>query len=53
VLFVGPRDLSPDLGVPGDFTAPAFIVAIGSDTILLATAVSAEFGRARTSSKPQ
>jgi hypothetical protein len=28
-------------------------VAIGSDTTLLATAVSAELGRARTSSKPQ
>ena len=90
VLFVGPRDLSHDLGVPGDLTAPAFIeaiehvlaacrrhgkacgllvtdgaaaarrleqgwsfVAIGSDTTLLATAVSAELGRARTSSKPQ
>ena len=24
VLFVGPRDLSHDLGVPGDLTAPAF-----------------------------
>ncbi len=90
VLFVGPRDLSHDLGVPGDLTAPAFtgalehvraacrrhgkacgllvtdgaaaarrleqgwsFVAIGSDTTLLAVAVSAEFGRARTSSKPQ
>ena len=90
VLFVGPRDLSHDLGVPGDLTAPAFteaiehvlaacrrhgkacgllvtdgaaaarrleqgwsFVAIGSDTTLLATAVSAELGRARTSSKPQ
>jgi len=28
VLFVGPRDLSHDLGVPGDLTAPAFIEAI-------------------------
>ena len=28
-------------------------VAIGSDTTLLASAVSAEFGRARTSSKPR
>ena len=27
--------------------------AIGSDITLLASAVSAEFGRARTSSKPQ
>jgi 2-dehydro-3-deoxyglucarate aldolase/4-hydroxy-2-oxoheptanedioate aldolase len=90
VLFVGPRDLSHDLGVPGDLTAPAFteaieqvleacrrhgkacgllvtdgaaaarrleqgwsFVAIGSDTTLLATAVSAELGRARTSPKPQ
>ena len=90
VLFVGPRDLSHDLGVPGDLTAPAFIeaiehvlaacrrhgkacgllvtdgtaaarrleqgwsfVAIGSDTTLLAAMVSAELGRARTSSKPQ
>ena len=28
VLFVGPRDLSHDLGVPGDLTAPAFVEAI-------------------------
>jgi 2-dehydro-3-deoxyglucarate aldolase/4-hydroxy-2-oxoheptanedioate aldolase len=85
VLFVGPRDLSHDLGVPGDLTAPAFtgaiehvmaasrrhgkacgllvtdgaaaarrleqgwsFVAIGSDSTLLAAAVSAEFARART-----
>ena len=90
VLFVGPRDLSHDLGIPGDLTAPAFIeaiehvlaacrrngkargllvtdgaaaarrleqgwsfVAIGSDTTLLATAVSTELGWARISSKPQ
>ncbi len=90
MLFVGPRDLSHDLGVPGDLTAPAFteaiervlaacrrngkacgllvtdgaaaarrleqgwsFVATGSDTTLLATAVSAELGRARTSPKPQ
>ena len=90
VLFVGPRDLSHDLGVPGDTAAPQFIeaidrvkaasqrygkacgllvtdgaaaarrleqgwsfVAIGSDMTLLAAAVSAESGRARTSSKPQ
>jgi 2-keto-3-deoxy-L-rhamnonate aldolase RhmA len=89
VLFVGPRDLSHDLGVPGDLAAPRFteaieqvkaasqrhgkacgllvtdgaaaarrieqgwsFVAIGSDTTLLATAVTAEFGRARTSSQP-
>ncbi|HET7398130.1 MAG TPA: aldolase/citrate lyase family protein [Intrasporangium sp.] len=30
VLFVGPRDLSHDLGVPGDTTAPAFVEAIES-----------------------
>ena len=85
VLFVGPRDLSHDLGVPGDIAAPRFtdaiehvkaasrrhgkacgllvndgaaaarrleqgwsFVAIGSDSTLLAAAVSAEFGRART-----
>jgi 4-hydroxy-2-oxoheptanedioate aldolase len=90
VLFVGPRDLSHDLGVPGDLTAPAFIeatdhvlaacrrhgkasgllvpdgaaagrrleqgwsfVGIGSDATLLATVVSAEFGRARSALKPQ
>ena len=28
VLFVGPRDLSHDLGVPGDLTAPAYRVAL-------------------------
>jgi 4-hydroxy-2-oxoheptanedioate aldolase len=85
VLFVGPRDLSHDLGVPGDLTAAAFtgaiahvlaagrrhgkacgllvadgaaaaarleqgwsFVGIGSDSTLLAAAVTAEFGRART-----
>jgi 4-hydroxy-2-oxoheptanedioate aldolase len=84
VLFVGPRDLSHDLGVPGDVGAPSFVaaleevrgaanrhskacgllvndgaaaavrlaegwtfVAIGSDSTLLAAAVSAELGRAR------
>ena len=89
VLFVGPRDLSHDLGVPGDLTAAAFtdalervlaagrrhgkacgllvndgvaaarrleqgfsFVGIGSDSTLLAAAVTAEFGRARTSVKP-
>ena len=88
VLFVGPRDLSHDLGVPGDLTAPAFteaiahvlaagqrhgkacgllvadgaaaatrleqgwsFVGIGSDSTLLAAAVTAEFGRARTVSQ--
>jgi 4-hydroxy-2-oxoheptanedioate aldolase len=54
VLFVGPRDLSHDLGVPGDVAARRLeqgwsFVAIGSDTTLLATAVTAELGRARTS----
>ena len=90
VLFVGPRDLSHDLGVPGDLTAPAFteaiehvlaagrrhgkacgllvtdgaaaarrleqgwsFVGIGSDSTLLAAAVAAEFGRARTAVKPE
>jgi 2-dehydro-3-deoxyglucarate aldolase/4-hydroxy-2-oxoheptanedioate aldolase len=90
VLFVGPRDLSHDLGVPGDLTAPAFtealervlaagrqhgkacgllvndgaaagrrleqgwsFVGIGSDSTLLAAAVTAEFGRARSAPKPQ
>jgi 4-hydroxy-2-oxoheptanedioate aldolase len=28
VLFVGPRDLSHDLGVPGQVTAPAFLEAL-------------------------
>jgi 4-hydroxy-2-oxoheptanedioate aldolase len=88
VLFVGPRDLSHDLGAPGELTAPAFtealervlaasrkhgkacgllvndgaaaakrleqgwsFVGIGSDSTLLAAAVTAEFGRARASSK--
>jgi 4-hydroxy-2-oxoheptanedioate aldolase len=88
VLFIGPRDLSHDLGVPGDLTAPAFteaieqvlaagrqhgkacgllvthgaaaprrleqgfsFVAIGSDSTLLAAAVTAEFGRARAVAK--
>jgi 2-dehydro-3-deoxyglucarate aldolase/4-hydroxy-2-oxoheptanedioate aldolase len=84
VLFVGPRDLSHDLGVPGDVGAHSFVaalgqvraaaerygkacgllvndgaaaalrlaegwtfVAIGSDSTLLAAAVSAELERAR------
>lgn len=34
VLFVGPRDLSHDLGVPGDTTAPAFVEAL--ETVLAA-----------------
>ena len=90
VLFVGPRDLSHDLGVPGDLTASAFteaiahvlaagqrhgkacgllvadgaaaarrleqgwsFVGIGSDSTLLAAAVTAEFARARTASKTE
>ena len=64
VLFVGPRDLSHDLGVPGDLTAPAFIEATehvlaacrrhGKACGLLVTdGAAAELGRARTSSKPQ
>jgi 4-hydroxy-2-oxoheptanedioate aldolase len=28
VLFVGPRDLSHDLGVPGQVTAPVFVEAL-------------------------
>ena len=84
VLFVGPRDLSHDLGVPGDVTAPGFVaaldkvrsaaharnkacgllvsdgaaaaarlaegwtfVAIGSDSTLLAAAVTSNLARAR------
>jgi 4-hydroxy-2-oxoheptanedioate aldolase len=84
VLFVGPRDLSHDLGVPGDVTAPSYLaaldrvraaaskfgkacgllvpdgadaakrhaagwafVAVGSDSTLLAGAVTAELARAR------
>ena len=34
VLFIGPRDLSHDLGVPGDVTAPAFTEAL--NTVLAA-----------------
>ena len=34
VLFIGPRDLSHDLGVPGDITAPAYVEAL--DTVLAA-----------------
>jgi 2-dehydro-3-deoxyglucarate aldolase/4-hydroxy-2-oxoheptanedioate aldolase len=84
VLFVGPRDLSHDLGVPSQVTAPVFVdalelvrmaarkhgkacgllvpdgvaaaakiaegwtfVTIGSDSSLLATAATAQLGRAR------
>ena len=34
VLFIGPRDLSHDLGVPGDVTAPVFVQAL--ETVLAA-----------------
>lgn len=34
VLFVGPRDLSHDLGVPGDLNAPAYVKAL--DAVLAA-----------------
>ncbi|HLN75989.1 MAG TPA: aldolase/citrate lyase family protein [Nocardioidaceae bacterium] len=34
VLFVGPRDLSHDLGVPGDIDAPAYVEAL--DAVLAA-----------------
>jgi 4-hydroxy-2-oxoheptanedioate aldolase len=34
VLFIGPRDLSHDLGVPGDITAPAYLQAL--DAVLAA-----------------
>ena len=34
VLFIGPRDLSHDLGVPGDITAPAYVEAL--ETVLAA-----------------
>jgi 4-hydroxy-2-oxoheptanedioate aldolase len=84
VLFVGPRDLSHDLGVPGDIRAPGFLaaldrvraaaqrrgkacgllvpdgagaaarqeegwtfIAVGSDSALLAAALSTELARAR------
>jgi 4-hydroxy-2-oxoheptanedioate aldolase len=85
VLFVGPRDLSHDLGVPGDPRAPSYLkaldrvrsaaqpfgkscgllvpdgaaaaekhshgwtfVGVGSDSSLLATALTTELTRART-----
>jgi 2-dehydro-3-deoxyglucarate aldolase/4-hydroxy-2-oxoheptanedioate aldolase len=85
VLFIGPRDLSHDLGVPGDTKAPSYLealdrvrraaqefgkscgllvptgaaaaekraqgwtfVAVGSDSTLLATALTAELASART-----
>jgi 2-dehydro-3-deoxyglucarate aldolase/4-hydroxy-2-oxoheptanedioate aldolase len=88
VLFVGPRDLSHDLGVPGDTRAPAYLaaiervraaaarhgkacgllvpdgsaaaakqaegwafVAIGSDTTLLASALSTELRNAGEASE--
>ena len=34
VLFIGPRDLSHDLGVPGDTSAPSFVAAL--QTVLTA-----------------
>ncbi|GAA2166004.1 2,4-dihydroxyhept-2-enedioate aldolase [Humibacillus xanthopallidus] len=34
VLFIGPRDLSHDLGVPGDTSAPSFVAAL--ETVLVA-----------------
>ena len=34
VLFIGPRDLSHDLGVPGDMSAAAYVEAL--DTVLAA-----------------
>ena len=85
VLFVGPRDLSHDLGVPGDIQAPNYLeaidrvrsaaqqfdktcgllvpngaaaaekraqgwtfVGVGSDSTLLASALTAELASART-----
>ena len=84
VLFVGPRDLSHDLGIPGQTSAPEFLealqqvrdaahehgkscgvlvndgaaaaarlaegwsfVAVGSDSTLLASALTAQLGQAR------
>jgi 4-hydroxy-2-oxoheptanedioate aldolase len=89
VLFVGPRDLTQDLGVPGQTTAQVFLdalaqvrdaahkhgkscgllvsdgaaaaaklaegwsfVTIGSDSTLLATAVTTQLARARTAHQP-
>ena len=43
VLFVGPRDLSHDLDVPGDLTAPAFIEA--TDQVLAACRRHGKVGR--------
>src|SRR5215211_3211497 len=88
VLFVGPRDLSHDLGVPGDVQAPRYLealdrvrsaaqqfgkacgllvpngsaaaeklaqgwrfVGVGSDSTLLATALTAELTRARPNAR--
>ena len=88
VLFVGPRDLSHDLGVPGDVQAPRYLealdrvrgaaqrsgkscgllvpsgaaaakkraegwtfVGVGSDSTLLATALTAELDRARSDAR--
>jgi len=89
VLFVGPRDLSHDLGVPGQVTAPEYLdaieqvrnasrnhgkacgllvsdgdkaaekvsegwsfVTVGSDSTLLAGAVTAQLARARRQQSP-
>jgi 2-keto-3-deoxy-L-rhamnonate aldolase RhmA len=41
VLFVGPRDLSHDLGVPGDVTAPAYL-----DALATVRAAAARHGKA-------
>jgi 2-keto-3-deoxy-L-rhamnonate aldolase RhmA len=41
VLFIGPRDLSHDLGVPGDTSAPAF-----QDALKRGLAVAEEAGLA-------
>jgi 4-hydroxy-2-oxoheptanedioate aldolase len=88
VLFVGPRDLSHDLGVPGDMRAPSYLkaldrvrgaaqrfgkscgllvpdgaaaaekrsqgwtfVGVGSDSSLLATALTSELARARPNAR--
>ncbi|HWH99834.1 MAG TPA: aldolase/citrate lyase family protein, partial [Propionibacteriaceae bacterium] len=88
VLFVGPRDLSHDLGVPGDVQAPRYLealdrvrgaaqrsgkscgllvpsgaaaaekraegwtfVGVGSDSTLLATALTAELASARSNAR--
>lgn len=42
VLFIGPRDLSHDLDVPGDITAPAYVEAL--DTVLAAARAQGKAG---------